>query len=230
MLKSLFAGADTTSHRERLVSGAGAFLAILAIFELTWTVQESLAQRMLLMAPMAASAVLVFATPHGALSQPWNVIVGHTFAAFIGVVAHRTLSDPALAAASATGIAILVMRYTASLHPPAGATAAIAAVGGPAVDALGFWFVLFPVAANATLLVLAGIAVNAPFAWRRYPPGLWTAPAPPAAAPDTAHPPISHADLVAALSQVDTFVDVSEDDLLRIYELATGRRAGAGTE
>ncbi|MFZ1681326.1 MAG: HPP family protein, partial [Rhizobiaceae bacterium] len=108
MLKSLFAGADTTSHRERFVSGAGAFLAILAVFELTRMVQQSLAQQMLLMAPMAASAVLVFATPNGALSQPWNVIVGHALAAFIGVVAHRATADPALAAASATGIAILV--------------------------------------------------------------------------------------------------------------------------
>ena len=34
-------------------------------------------------------------------------------------------------------------------------------------------------------------------------------------APDT--------DFVYALSQMDTFIDVTEDDLLKIYQLATGR-------
>jgi CBS domain-containing membrane protein len=35
--------------------------------------------------------------------------------------------------------------------------------------------------------------------------------------------PIAHEDLVYALSQIDSFVDISEDDLLRIYSLATGK-------
>lgn len=32
-----------------------------------------------------------------------------------------------------------------------------------------------------------------------------------------------HADFVYVLSQMDTFIDVTEDDLLKIYQLATGR-------
>jgi len=32
-----------------------------------------------------------------------------------------------------------------------------------------------------------------------------------------------HADFVYALSQMDTFIDVTEDDLLKFYQLATGR-------
>ena len=32
-----------------------------------------------------------------------------------------------------------------------------------------------------------------------------------------------HADFVYAPSQMDTFIDVTEDDLLKIYQLATGR-------
>lgn len=35
--------------------------------------------------------------------------------------------------------------------------------------------------------------------------------------------PQGHADFVYALSQMDTFIDVTEDDLLKIYQLATGR-------
>jgi hypothetical protein len=35
--------------------------------------------------------------------------------------------------------------------------------------------------------------------------------------------PVDHADFVYALSQMGTFIDVTEDDLLKIYQLATGR-------
>jgi CBS-domain-containing membrane protein len=35
--------------------------------------------------------------------------------------------------------------------------------------------------------------------------------------------PIKHEDFVYALSHIDTFVDITEEDLLKIYELATRR-------
>jgi hypothetical protein len=47
---------------------------------------------------------------------------------------------------------------------------------------------------------------------------------------DDYYPPIAHADLVYALSQIDTLVTVSEEDLLNIYELATGRDKPAGAQ
>ena len=36
----------------------------------------------------------------------------------------------------------------------------------------------------------------------------------------SAAPPIAHEDFVYALSQIDSFIDVSEQDLLRIYDVA----------
>jgi len=36
--------------------------------------------------------------------------------------------------------------------------------------------------------------------------------------------PVDHAYFVYALSQMDTFIDVTEDDLLKFYHLATGRK------
>jgi CBS domain-containing membrane protein len=36
--------------------------------------------------------------------------------------------------------------------------------------------------------------------------------------------PIRHEDFVYALSHIDTFVDISEEDLLNIYRLATRRQ------
>ena len=65
-------------------------------------------------------------------------------------------------------------------------------------------------------------AFNALFPWRRYP----AFPVRGAAAPVPAavgYEAIPHEDLVFAPTQMDSFVDVSEEDLLRIYSFATGR-------
>jgi len=180
----------------------------------------------LVVASMGASAVLVFAVPHGALSQPWPVIGGHLISAFIGVSAALLVPQPALAGPLAVGIAILAMHYARCLHPPGGATALAAVIGGDAIRSLGYSYLLAPVLSNVLLLLLAGIAFNYPFRWRRYPAAL-ARPLTRAAAPETmpsAEPPaptLTHADLVYALSEIDSFIDVSEGDLLRIYELAT---------
>ena len=111
-----------------------------------------------------------------------------------------------------------------SIHPPGGATALSAVVGGAGVEALGFLFVLTPVLLNVTVILLVAVLFNYPFAWRRYPASL--KPLVVESIPSV-KPPISHEDLVYALSEVDSFVDVSERDLLTIYELST-RRAEAG--
>lgn len=96
-------------------------------------------------------------------------------------------------------------------------------LGGEPVRALGFGFVLAPVLLNVLVLLAAAVVFNAFFPWRRYPVGLARRAAPtlPAGAGYAA---ISHEDFVFALTQMDSFIDVSEEDLLRIYDLATGRR------
>lgn len=171
-----------------------------------------------IVASMGASAVLLFAVPHGPLSQPWQVVAGHIVPAIIGVACARWIANPVIAGALAVGIAIFAMRALACIHPPGGATALAAVIGGPEIHALGFAYVLYPVLLNVVILLSATIAFNYPFAWRRYPAALHRM--------DRlddlveARPPIEHADLVYALSELDTFIDVSEQDLLRIYELA----------
>ena len=72
------------SHTERLVSAAGAFCGILLTLLISrWYLPEPGA--FIIIASMGASAVLLFAVPHGALSQPWALIGGHFFSAIIGV-------------------------------------------------------------------------------------------------------------------------------------------------
>lgn len=214
-------GADSTSTKERLISGVGATIAVMIVFWMTRTVEQFLDIQMLLLAPMAATSVLLFATPHAELSQPWNVIGGHVLATLVGVALHRFVSDPVFGGASAAGLAILLMRYANCLHPPAGASAVIPFVGGAPTDGLGFGLAFFPVGADAMLIVALAVAINYPFEWRRYPRWLVPPPPPVPQPKSDAYPDITHADLVAALGEIDTFVDISEEDLLRIYELAT---------
>lgn len=207
------------THRERLVSILGGCLSIPALFaasSLFLPAEASLP----LVASMGASAVLLFALPHGPLSQPWPLLGGHVVSALIGVTCAQWIPHPMLAAALAVGLAIGAMHYLRCLHPPGGATALVAVIGGPAVSQLGYGFVLAPVALNALIMLLVAVHFNAVLPWRRYPAFLQRLTRP---ARQPAVEAIRHEDLVYALSQVDTFMDVSEEDLLRIYELATGR-------
>jgi CBS-domain-containing membrane protein len=172
---------------------------------------------------MGASAVLLFAVPHGALSQPWNVFGGHILSALIGVSCALVLSNEVVAASAAVGIAVGVMHYLRCIHPPGGATALAAVIGGEATHALGYQFVITPVLLNVLVMLLVAVAFNFVLPWRRYPAWLVDREKPAVSAPTrVSERHIEHADLVAALSQIDSFIDVSENDLLRIYELATG--------
>lgn len=60
---------DTTSHWEKMISGVGGFLGIFLILQITHFFVPGVAGA-LIVASMGASAVLLFAVPHGPLSQP----------------------------------------------------------------------------------------------------------------------------------------------------------------
>jgi CBS-domain-containing membrane protein len=182
-----------------------------------------------MVASMGASAVLLFAVPHSALAQPWNVLGGHLISALIGVSCAGLVPDMLLAAALSVGCAIVAMHYLRCIHPPGGATALSAVIGGPMIHAMGYGYVLQPVLINAVVILGIAIVFNAMFDYYRYPTqhakaGKQTI------IHDDHYPPIAHGDLVYALSQIDTLVTVSEEDLLTIYELATGRDKPAGDQ
>ncbi len=214
---------STVSHTERLISALGSCTVIYLI--MTITAHYLGTEGALLIVPsMGATAVLLFAVPHSALSQPWNVFGGHMISALTGVSCFLLVPDTLAAAALAVGLATGAMYYLRCIHPPGGATALAAVVGGEATHALGYRFVVTPVLENVLVILLVAVVFNYFFPWRRYPIALVQERKPqPAASRGPGMRSIEHADLVAALAQIDSFIDVSEHDLLRIYDIATGQ-------
>lgn len=210
ILAPLLAGATS---RDRLVASLG------AAFGLALTAAICLASPMGMVkfvAPMGASAVLLFVVPASPLAQPWPVIGGNVVSALVGVaVAHLPIPTP-LAIGLSIGLAILAMSLLRCLHPPGGAVALSTVIGGPAVTASGFVFPFVPVALNSILLVAAGFAFHR-FSGHAYPHKV--------APPLSTEPTIDAGDVEAALREAGEAFDVSPDDLLRIAKRAATHAA-----
>lgn len=163
-----------------------------------------------LVAPLGASAVLVFGVPASPLAQPWAVVGGNTLSALVGVACVHLVGAPEAAAALAVGAAIGAMFALRCLHPPGGASALLVALGGISDPQ----FALYPVLVNSLLLVGAGIAYN--HATRRPYPHMQL-PAAPAAARDDEADAID-ADLDAVLARYNQVLDISRDDLKALLQ------------
>jgi CBS-domain-containing membrane protein len=220
----------SVSHTEKLVSGLGAFLGIFLVFYTSiYFVQGTAAY--LIVASMGATAVLLFAVPHGPLSQPWSVIGGHLISAVIGVSCAKFIPDPFLAAPMAVGIAVGAMYYLHCIHPPGGATALSAVVASSEIQQLGYQFVLTPVLINVIAIISVAVIFNYLFHWRRYPSYLSRRQSSKnKTTPEDSYGAITHEDFVYALSEFESFIDISENDLLKIYDLVTHRHKSSNIQ
>lgn len=144
--------------------GGGVALFVVLWVSTLFVGQEGAA---LLVASMGASAVLLFSAPKAPLSQPWNVLGGQTTSALVGVTCAQSISSSWVAAAVAVGSAIAVMNVLSCTHPPGGATALAAVVGGPGVEALGYKYILAPVLLNSCVILLVALFFH--FPRRSYP-------------------------------------------------------------
>ena len=215
--------ANTTSLTEKALSGLAAFMGIgLIMFvssqllppaDLPWVV-----------ASMGASAVLLFAVPLGPLSQPWSFVGGHILSGIIGITVAKLVPDVVVAAALAVSIAIFVMYVTGCLHPPGGATALSAVVGSSTVHELGYAYLVTPVALNVIVMLSFALLINNLLPNRYYPNTL-------KAYREEKNKPlgndkvqaalsISREDIKYALQEMGEFIDVSDDDLSRIFNLS----------
>ncbi|MEH3108407.1 MAG: HPP family protein [Sphingomonas fennica] len=207
LFRPLLAGAEWPA---RAIGGLGAILCIALTTALCAHLGPGGADLPAIVAPIGASAVLLFAVPASPLAQPWPVIGGNTIAALVGVTAWRLIPDAAVAAGVAVGGAILLMSLCRCLHPPGGAAALTAVIGGESIHAAGYGFALVPVALNSVALVLLGIAFHRATG-RSYP---HRPPVPaPAIRAEQAAAGLMPEDVDAALAEMHEGFDIAREDL-----------------
>ncbi len=171
-----------------------------------------------IVAPIGASAVLVFAVPASPLAQPWSVLGGSMLSALVGLIIGHTIALPMLAAGLSVGIAIAVMTYTRCLHPPGGACAIVGTLAANAPDG-GWAGLMLPLLLNVIALIGAGWLYNnlTGHAWPHIP----------VQAPPT--PEIGwagayeRADLDAVLEEWDEVLDVNRQDLDALFRAVERR-------
>lgn len=211
-LRALWPERQPVSPAERARMVVGALLGILVTAllchllavppRLTWIV-----------APMGASAVLLFCLPASPLAQPWSVIGGNTLSALVGIACVHWIPVPDVAAAAAVALAIAAMLALRCLHPPGGAAALLMAVNG-VTDPMA---ALSPVLVNSLLLTAMAWAYHS--ATRHQYPHR----------PLPAQPgQVTEEDLDAVLARYNQVLDVSRDELRdlidRTQRLAHHRR------
>ncbi|MDO9361761.1 MAG: HPP family protein [Sphingopyxis sp.] len=218
----LLAGA---SLRDRVIASIGAVLGIgfvgltcVALFpsSIPWIV-----------APMGASAVLLFAVPASPLAQPWSIAGGNVISAFVGAVVAQVVPDPAIAAAVAVALAILTMSLLRCLHPPGGAAALSAVLGGYALFSAHVLEFLTVVLVNSLLLVAIGWVFHR-FSGHSYPhrakpvEGKALSPAPASG--------LLMDDIDKALDDLGETFDISREDLALLLERAEAHAAERSAE
>lgn len=158
---------------EILWSWIGSFAGIAAVGLIHFKLLDQTAL-MMIIGSFGASAVLIYGAIRSPLAQPRNLIGGHVLSALVGVAAFQLLGGfPWFAAAAAVSTAIALMHLTKTLHPPGGATALIAVIGGDAVHQLGYLYVLVPAGLGALILLVVALLVNNLAPNRRYPEFWW---------------------------------------------------------
>ena len=217
----------TTSRREQLRAAAGALCGLLITALLSHFLLPP--DALYIVAPMGASAVLLFALPASPLAQPWSAVGGNVISGLVGAACVRWCGDSLplpLLGALASGLAIAAMFATRCLHPPGGAMALTAVIGGPVVHAGGFGFMLTTVLLNSVLLVGMAILYNN-LTGRRYPhtqvaahPNLHAT----ADQVPTVRLGFRPEDLDAVLKQYNQVLDISRDDLESLF-MQTEQRA-----
>ena len=212
--RPILAGA---SFRDRFIACIGAFLGIAGAAALSAPFAPSAATFAALVAPMGASAVLLFTVPASPLSQPWPVIGGNIVSALVGIAIAQLVPNLMLAAGLAVAVAIASMSVLRCLHPPGGGTALLGVLGGEAVQAAGFGYALWPVGLNALLLVAAAWLFHR-FSGHSYPHR-------PGAAVHQTLPPLPTSrfraeDIDSALDELGETFDVAREDLEVLFNLA----------
>lgn len=193
-------------------AGVGIALTMVVCAQVPW-IEGDLP---IIVAPLGASAVLVFAVPASPLAQPWPVVGGNILSTLIGVAVFQAIPNVTVAAGIAVGCAILAMSLCRCLHPPGGAAALTAVIGSAGIHDAGYAFAFAPVGINSIALVSIGIFYHRMTALS-YP----HEPATPAAIKAAVEPGgVRIEDIDAALAETPDAFDIARQDLALLLERA----------
>jgi CBS domain-containing membrane protein len=198
---------------DRIVASIGATICIALTMVVSAGLELTAADLPLIVAPMGASAVLIFAVPASPLAQPWPVVGGNTISALVGIATFRHVADPMVAAGLAVGLAILAMSLLRCLHPPGGAAALTAVIGSQGIHDAGYAFAFAPVAINSIALVSLAMVFHR-MSTHSYPHQPVSLPVPPVATG------LHLEDIDRALAELPDSFDISREDLDVLLSLA----------
>jgi CBS-domain-containing membrane protein len=168
-MKGVTTSPPRVSWMEMLWSWVGSFAGISVVAYIHYTLFSG-TDLMMIIGSFGASAVLIYGAIRSPLAQPRNLLGGHVISALIGVAAYKLLPGQMwLASALAVSTAILVMHATKTLHPPGGATALIAVIGGKQIHDLGFFYAVMPAGVGAAIMLVVALLCNNIPKNRRYP-------------------------------------------------------------
>ena len=211
--------------KDRLLCGIGALLGLALSSLISWYVLGDI--NAWYIAPMGASSVLLFAVPASPLAQPWNMVVGNSIAGIIGVTCALYMPNLTQAFSLAVGLSIILMMTTDSLHPPSGAVAITAVLGGETVHQLGYHFIFYPVLLNSLLLLVIAIVFNR-LLGKQYPQVAQVNQRSKDPTP-TQKVTIQPQDIQDTLDQQTELLDISEYDLQKIILAAQEKANARGT-
>ncbi|MBT2134765.1 HPP family protein [Croceibacterium sp. LX-88] len=203
VFKPMLAGARLP---DRIVACVGAMICIALTIVVCSQLPIALDKLPIIVAPLGASAVLVFAVPASPLAQPWSVVGGNTLSSLVGVFAFQVVPDHTMAAGVAVGLAILAMTLCRCLHPPGGAAALTAVIGTNDIHAAGYYFAFAPVALNSIALVSLAMFFHR-FSGHSYP----HVPLPPGDSLEASG--LHLEDIDKALADLPDHYDISREDL-----------------
>ncbi|MEK6202308.1 MAG: HPP family protein [Desulfobulbaceae bacterium] len=172
-MKGVTKSPPMVSISEIVWSWIGACLGIAAVAALHYHLLDETALVMVI-GSFGASAVLIYGSVKSPFAQPRNLVGGHIISAIIGVACYQIFTPHIwLASSVAVATAIAAMHVTKTLHPPGGATALIAVIGGAQIYQLGYFYAVMPVGIGVLIMLLIALVVNNIPKTRSYPKFWW---------------------------------------------------------
>ncbi len=181
-----------------------------------------------MLVPLAGTIAIVYVQPHSPVAQPWPVVGSYVLACLAGFLCSYGLVWPPLAAALGLALSVWLMVRLHCIHPPGAAMSLLIVLDGPHTG---------PGLVDLTAQVLLSLALVLASTWlisnlvlrKKYP---YTAVPAHSGAHQTGDAApmrrigLVHADLESAIRSLDTFVDVQEEELIDIYNLAVDHAFG----